>query len=349
MSYLARNNSLGKLAASIASNSVSLTLKPGEGDRFPVVTFPDITKVTIEDAAGNREIVKVTGRVAASDIFTIERGQEGTVARSWSIGDVVELRMTAELVQTAMAHPVLTSGAHAAAAIVVTPTGSLLSINVQAALVELSSREVLATGFKTASTTVNTSAAAAPVAGQVLTAVSATQSAWVNAGLPLTGGTMSGAITSNVGSMLIGAASGAIRGHVYNDTSGIGFLSNAATWALRVNFGTVDLSAMGSFTASGNVTAYSDERVKTNWRPLDRFFIERLASVKCGIYDRTDNDLTQVGVSAQSLRYVMPEAVIEDQEGRLSVAYGNAALAACIELAKRVVALENQLKLIGTP
>jgi hypothetical protein len=96
------------------------------------------------------------------------------------------------------------------------------------------------------------------------------------------------------------------------------------------------------FTCGGNVTAYSDERLKTNWRDLPADFIEQLAKVKHGVYDRTDQEMTQVGVSAQSLQPVMPNAVIED-DGKLSVAYGNAALVAAIKLAERVVALEAKL------
>ena len=96
------------------------------------------------------------------------------------------------------------------------------------------------------------------------------------------------------------------------------------------------------FTCGGNVTAYSDERLKTNWRDLQPDFIEQLAKVKHGIYDRTDQEMTQVGVSAQSLQPVMPNAVIED-DGKMSVAYGNAALVAAIKLAKRVVALEAKI------
>jgi hypothetical protein len=98
------------------------------------------------------------------------------------------------------------------------------------------------------------------------------------------------------------------------------------------------------FTCGGNVTAYSDERVKTNWRDLPADFIERLAKVKHGIYDRTDQEITQVGVGAQSLRPVMEHAVTEDEDGKLSVAYGNAALVACIQLAQRVVELEAKLE-----
>ena len=99
----------------------------------------------------------------------------------------------------------------------------------------------------------------------------------------------------------------------------------------------------GNFTATANVTAYSDERVKKNWRGLGNNFLEKLSGVKYGVFDRTDVELTQVGVSAQSLQEVMPEAVHTDEEDKLSVSYGNAALAACVELAKEVVALRARV------
>ena len=100
----------------------------------------------------------------------------------------------------------------------------------------------------------------------------------------------------------------------------------------------------GNLTMVGNVTAYSDERLKKNWSGLSEDFIERLSQVKNGTYDRIDNNMRQVGVSAQSLYDLMPEAVITDPDGTLSVAYGNAALAAVIELSKAVVELKAEIK-----
>jgi hypothetical protein len=101
-------------------------------------------------------------------------------------------------------------------------------------------------------------------------------------------------------------------------------------------------SAMSySIVASANVTAYSDERLKKNWRDLPVDFVASLAKVKVGIYERIDQEITQVGVSAQSLREVLPEAITEakDEIGTLSVNYGNAALASSVALAKEVVEL----------
>ncbi|NUY33304.1 tail fiber domain-containing protein [Paraburkholderia sp. JPY303] len=104
------------------------------------------------------------------------------------------------------------------------------------------------------------------------------------------------------------------------------------------------LSTPGSITATGtitgsNITASSDERLKEDWGQLPGDFVERLATLKSGTYTRTDNGDRQVGVGAQSLRAFLPEAVLSDAKGMLSVAYGHAALAACVELAKEVVRL----------
>jgi hypothetical protein len=139
MTYQAKNNAFSTLAGSLTNVATTLTVQTGHGDRFPVVTAPDYTIVTLEDASGNREIVKVTARVGAADSMTIVRAQEGTTARAWSAGDSVELRMTAGETQTLFDHVDKTSGAHAASAIANTPSGNLVATNVQAALNELQS------------------------------------------------------------------------------------------------------------------------------------------------------------------------------------------------------------------
>jgi hypothetical protein len=101
-------------------------------------------------------------------------------------------------------------------------------------------------------------------------------------------------------------------------------------------------SSTGTLSAS-QVTATSDERVKANWRDTRDNFVESLASVRAGVFDRTDCDLTQIGVSAQSLRGVMPEAVVENADGMLSIDSGPAAMYAVVKLARRVLELEARL------
>ena len=116
------------------------------------------------------------------------------------------------------------------------------------------------------------------------------------------------------------AAAGATTQVIYN---------NAGAEAGSANF-TFDGT---NVLVAGTVSGGSDERLKTNWRSVQDNYITKLANVKAGIFDRTDLNITQPGVSAQSLREVLPEAVLEDENGMLSVNYGGAALLSVIELA----------------
>ncbi|EPH2452397.1 hypothetical protein [Citrobacter freundii] len=96
LSLLAANNAQTVLAAGISSTATSLTVNTGTGTLFPSpVTGTSFFKLTIIDAATGSltEIVHVTAR--NGDVFTIQRGQEGTVARAWSANDIAANMMTA--------------------------------------------------------------------------------------------------------------------------------------------------------------------------------------------------------------------------------------------------------------
>ncbi|MBA8062418.1 hypothetical protein HV077_08410 [Citrobacter freundii] len=96
LSLLAANNAQTVLAAGISSTATSLTVNTGTGTLFPSpVTGTSFFKLTIIDAATGSltEIVHVTAR--NGDVFTIQREQEGTVARAWSANDIAANMMTA--------------------------------------------------------------------------------------------------------------------------------------------------------------------------------------------------------------------------------------------------------------
>jgi hypothetical protein len=115
---------------------------------------------------------------------------------------------------------------------------------------------------------------------------------------------------------------------------------------LIINNGGFRCAISNSIVASGNITAYSDERLKTNWRDMPVNYVARLAQVKVGVYERIDGENgTQVGVSAQSLQELLPQAIMtaKDEIGTLSVSYGNAALASAVELAKDNVDLRARI------
>jgi hypothetical protein len=115
---------------------------------------------------------------------------------------------------------------------------------------------------------------------------------------------------------------------------GIGTSSTSSTYGLW---------SVKSIYAEGNVAAASDERLKENWRDLDDGFLTSLANLKHGIYDRIDTKITQVGVSAQELQKFLAPAVMSDDEGMLSVSYGNAALVSAVKLAERVLEQDKRI------
>jgi hypothetical protein len=112
-------------------------------------------------------------------------------------------------------------------------------------------------------------------------------------------------------------------------------------WSLGASLFSVDTG--GSLWMSGNVTAFSDETLKTNWRDIAPGFVDRWAEVMHGVFDRIDNGLTQVGLSAQSAQKILPHAVCKMKNGKLSLNYGAAAAVASVQLAKEVVSLRKEL------
>lgn len=130
---------------------------------------------------------------------------------------------------------------------------------------------------------------------------------------------------------------------VYNGTGWLSFKDDNGITITSTGIAMTG-SYTGSFTATADITAYSDEMLKKDWSGFSPNFVAELAEVKSGTFTRIDGGYRQVGVGAQSLQKVMPEAVKEDEDGVLSVAYGNAALAACVALAKEVEALKAEIK-----
>jgi hypothetical protein len=127
-----------------------------------------------------------------------------------------------------------------------------------------------------------------------------------------------------------------------------GLYSSAASTLNVTTAGTLaaTFASNGDFTAVGNVTAFSDERLKKDWANLPADFLERLARVKSGTYTRIDSGTRQAGSSAQDWQKLLPEVVqtTSDEQGTLALAYGNAALVSAVELAKVVVELRAEIQ-----
>ena len=93
MPVLFSNNASATLASSISTAATSITVSTGMGALFPALTAGNYFYATLTDSSNNLEIVKVTART--SDVLTVARGQDGTVARAYAAADKIELRITA--------------------------------------------------------------------------------------------------------------------------------------------------------------------------------------------------------------------------------------------------------------
>jgi hypothetical protein len=117
-----------------------------------------------------------------------------------------------------------------------------------------------------------------------------------------------------------------------NDTSGTSGTATGLNERLRVSsngnvgIGTSTpsstLHVVGSILATADITAYSDDSLKTNVQVIDNAVgkVEQLRGVT---FDRIEDGSTSTGVIAQELKEVLPEAVHTDEQGVHSVAYGN--------------------------
>ena len=99
----------------------------------------------------------------------------------------------------------------------------------------------------------------------------------------------------------------------------------------------------GDFTATGNVTAYSDITLKENIEVIPNA-LDKVSEIRGVTYDRKDMEgARHAGVIAQEVEAVLPEVVMTDEEGVKSVAYGNL-VGLLIEAVKELKAEVETLK-----
>jgi len=84
---------------------------------------------------------------------------------------------------------------------------------------------------------------------------------------------------------------------------------------------TGEIQALGNLIMVGNVTAYSDSRLKKDLFKIDSA-LDKVDQLTGYTYTRTDTGERQTGLIAQDVQRVLPEAVV-DQGEYLSLAYGN--------------------------
>lgn len=155
-----------------------------------------------------------------------------------------------------------------------------------------------------------------------------------------TGGTITGNVAILNGATTMQLALGNSGAYFYGSTTAYGINSGQGTMQFTV--------ANGDFTVSGNVTAYSDARIKTEISTL-RDALEKVKEIRGVSYRRTDTGEKNIGVIAQEVMNVVPEVIKpvgDENDPTYTVAYGNMAalfIEAIKELDARLTAIERKL------
>ena len=140
---------------------------------------------------------------------------------------------------------------------------------------------------------------------------------------------------------------GTASNYIHNASdNAIGFLSTGRSWILRVD-------NSGNTTASGDVTAYSDKRLKSDITPINDA-LEKVLKLNGVSYKRIDleDKSTKIGFIAQDVKEIVPEVVSVQADtlaginDRHSIDYGKmvALLTEAIkEQQKQIEELQNKL------
>ena len=110
-------------------------------------------------------------------------------------------------------------------------------------------------------------------------------------------------------------------------TNGAGYVTTDTTYTAGnglslsgANEFSMSGSYTGSFTATGDVTAYSDKRLKRNIETITNA-VDTVSKLRGVNYEKDGRNST--GVIAQEIEEVLPQVVHTDADGMKSVAYGN--------------------------
>lgn len=140
------------------------------------------------------------------------------------------------------------------------------------------------------------------------------------------GNSTSGSITVN-GYITVRGANSSSSIYMSDDDEGqrelhcnsnrIGFLTQGGGWGSYCNDD-------GSWVSVSDITAFSDARTKENVVTVNNA-LDKVLQLRGVYYNRIGEDTKSLGVIAQETQFILPEVVKEQNDGMLSVAYGNMA------------------------
>jgi len=182
--------------------------------------------------------------------------------------------------------------------------------------------------------------------------------------LPLSGGTVTGIAYFQTNNGAKSGATDSAKLQAYSTGNNAAFMSFHKSGNYAVNFGLDDDNVMrlggwsaaanrmqldmsGNVTFAGNVTGYSDARIKTDIKTIGNA-LEKVKQLRGVSFTRTDSDdrSTNIGVIAQEVLAVVPEVVSQDASGMYNVAYGNMAGLFIEAIKQQQTLIEQQQKQI---
>lgn len=316
--YAASSTTIGKLA-DVASGNALLSGGVGADPAWGKIGLQTHISGTLQVANGGTGATTLTGYVYGNGT--------GAMTASTSIPNSATTATNANTANAIVARD--GSGNFSAGTITATLNGNAstaTSANSATSATTATTANALNTGNNYQVNSIGVGAAASGTAGRI--------NATTGVFTPNTTGVSTGLTVVN----------GDLTSYRSGGTTGVIYLSSSGSHYLYWDGTNYNLNS-GNLVCTGNVTAYSDERLKKDWAPLANNFVEELAKVKNGTYTRVDNDERQAGSSAQDWQKLLPEVVTAgvDDGKTLALAYGNAALVSAIELAKRVVDQEVRI------
>lgn len=132
---------------------------------------------------------------------------------------------------------------------------------------------------------------------------------------------------------------GSSSSYLYGNATYYGIYSSASS-NISINL------SNGTITSTGNITAYSDIRLKKDFIRITGA-LDKIEQLTGYIFTRIDNNLKQTGLIAQDVNKVLPEATTQMEDGYLGVAYGQLAglfVEAIKELKQEIELLKNSIK-----
>lgn len=365
MTFKFANAASATIAASITSASLSLTVTTGLGALFPTLTAGQKFTAVIVDSSNNYEFITVTARTG--DSMAITRAQEGTIARSFSSGSRVELRMTAAALNN---FPQLDGAQTFSGANTFSGASTFSGSTTFSGAIDVQGGGTLGgtlSGSPILSGNPNFTGTALFSNGAQFTASllgDTTSDVWFKGAFRTTSAYLgaNSTVLYEPATNALGVRVGPSSAYRYFTFAANGDFSMQGAFVTTGNITTSgsigasgnigatgslsaggNITTSGNITASGDITAFSDERLKTDWQPLQAGFVEHLAQLKSGSFLRTDIQKFQIGVGAQGLQKFLPLAVYQENDGYLSVNYGAAAMVSAVELAKRLIEVEARV------